>query len=240
MCTDGKARPYSIDVQPTFGADTASSLMLTMNVDSSWLRQMITESINSLGMLAPDLTEFQNSVFDDFRRRLPDFIRIAAISALLPYIEARAAVYYRRQTLAPDLSEEMARVVLQRVLESLRGGWPHGNIGAWVAAISHNELCQHFRKKARETRVLRRQVPLNHIGTQQVDRSGGLDRLLLDLPPTVQAHYEWLHSRKDGATSNVESKLGEAELMRWLYDSSDRRGETPRVKARRGGRRTCN
>jgi hypothetical protein len=83
----------------------------------------------------------------------PQIVTVLCLLALLPVIEARAFKHFRhKRRESHHDAEELSQATALKVLKSLTGNWPRGNVGAWLKAVRDNVHRDHLRKRGRQAR----------------------------------------------------------------------------------------
>jgi DNA-directed RNA polymerase specialized sigma24 family protein len=207
----------------------------------SWIRDSDTflNVTGALNMEDDELDDVASSAANEFERRRPDFIKIAAIIALLPVIKRRSTGrFIAKWKLQKDVAEELASVVTEKIFEALFGRWPRGNVGAWSATISEHVGVDYLEKTCREREVFDWRVGVIESEAHADSTTGreAMARLLIELPSDARDVYDRLRRGDDWAIIEAETGLdeaGAARLFRQVIDWPESGSPRARKRSRR-------
>jgi len=124
-----------------------------LNNDTN-LHDIVRETLKSF-YLDPDLHEsLVAQVTAECARRSADFARCVTISCLLPLLQQNSTKYFCTKEVPRPEAEDLSGELGLKVLQSLFGGWPHGNAGAWFFQIRNNSFADYCKARDKERKRL--------------------------------------------------------------------------------------
>jgi len=180
-----------------------------------------------------EMEQIIGQMVHEFAQRIPDIMRCMALSALLPIIQRRARAYYLGKGVpGPDV-DDLSSTLVEKILKSLFGGWPSGNLGAWVAEIRKNVCQDYWRRVQREARLGKRQAAAAlSIHADPGARREALERCIRELPDETRMIVERRRAGEEWAVIAMSLGISLAEVQDMVQRELPG-GSSPRRKRRR-------
>jgi hypothetical protein len=117
----------------------------------------IAKAAEELGVAAEEHDAALADFAQEVERRLPQILTVLFVISQLPRIGERAQRHFRRKCgESHHDAQELSQGVVFKVLRTLTGAWPRGNLGAWLATVRDNIYRDHLRARGRKLRAMQR------------------------------------------------------------------------------------
>jgi DNA-directed RNA polymerase specialized sigma24 family protein len=145
---------------------------------------IVTEVLQSFRLSLDEEHQARSRLVQEVVRHWRAYLRACIVSALLPIIQVHAEGYFRRWMQTSPEAEELAADLGVKLLRSLFGNWPRGNVGAWVAAIRCNVRNDYGRQRRRRQAAFDTYVRISEPTYESscLDDRETLERLVASLP----------------------------------------------------------
>ena len=112
--------------------------------------------VKQLRLQPEEIEGFARNFRSELERQIPELMTVIGVTAALPLIGERSRKHFLfGKKESPETAEDLGHEVVAKVLKAIRGGWPHGNVGAWLATIRNHVFVDHLRIKKRERDTFR-------------------------------------------------------------------------------------
>jgi DNA-directed RNA polymerase specialized sigma24 family protein len=199
------------------------------------------EVLNCFRLTAEEREQAFSAIDRELARQWPAFVRTAALAALLPIIRRDAVAYFRRSDATRPDAEDLAGDLVHTILKCLFGGWPRGNVGAWVVTIRAHVGTDLRRVQARKRRHLGTQRDGVHLDNRPdpAEERERFHRLLLDVPLAARQVVERLLSGDTWADVAMDQGLSEQEAREMVQGIEWPEGGSSRRRKRRRKNPSC-